>query len=129
VSPVLADVRWSEEAGRLAVAGRSQGRCEGCGSAGDLQWAHRKRRSQCGTWSPINGLHICDSCHRLAHAHPLIAQGLGWEVGPLEEPADIAVWILTVNRVGPGWHLLAIEDDASGIRRHLVIPVHARWVA
>jgi hypothetical protein len=125
--------RWAEEGGRRAVRERCQDRCEGCGTHWNGQAAHRKRRSQGGLWSPTNILALCGSgttgCHGLAHAHPLLAQGLGWEVGPLEEPADIAAWILTPNRVGAGWHLLAVEDDATGIRRHLVIPVQARWVA
>ena len=123
---------WSEGDGRDALGERCARRCEGCGAHWGGQAAHRQRRSQGGTWNPTNLVALCGSgttgCHGLQHARPYLFQGLGWEVGPLEDPADIPVWILTPFRVGPGWHLLAVETDAVGIRRHVVRPVEARWI-
>jgi hypothetical protein len=128
---VLAE-RWTERDGRAALADRCCGRCEGCGTVWHGQAAHRKRVSQGGTWSPVNLLALCGSgitgCHGLAHHHPLWAQGLGWEVLPEEDPAEHAVWLLHPVH-GPGRYLLAVTWDGDGIRRHVVIPVQARWVA
>lgn len=124
--------RWTEDDGRLALAHRCNARCEGCGGHWNGQAAHRQRRSHGGTWNPINLVALCGSgttgCHGLQHARPALFQGLGWEIGPLDDPALIPVWILTPHRVGPGWHLLAIELDTDGIRQHVVRPVEPRWV-
>lgn len=121
--------RWTESEGKAAVVERCGGRCENCGRPWDLDPAHRQRRSALGTWSPVNLLALCRSCHDWAHHKPLLAQGLGWEVLPEGDPATEAAWIHTPGRLGPGWHLLAVEYDAEGIRRHVVIPVEPRWVA
>jgi hypothetical protein len=72
-------------------------------------------------------LKLCGRCHSWLHANPYLAKGLGWEVDPTVDPVDVAAWILTPHRVGPGWHLLVVEDDADGIRRHVVRPVEAVW--
>lgn len=126
VPPLLAD-RWTEEQGRIAVRQRSQGRCEGCGQAGDLQWAHRVRRGQGGLWHWANGLDLCHRCHAFAHQQPHLAQGLGWELLPGADPTVHAAWIRTPHRLDPGWHLLGVEADADGVRRHIVIPVEPEW--
>lgn len=130
-TPLVAAERWTEDQGRRALAQRCEDRCEGCGGHWNGQAAHRVRRGQGGTWNPVNLLALCGSgttgCHGLAHAHPYIAQGLGWEIGPYDDPATAAAWIITPNRLGPGWHLLAVETDTTGIRRHVVRPVDPGW--
>jgi hypothetical protein len=120
--------RWSEDQGRRALAERSEGRCEGCGRSGDLEFAHRVRKGQGGGWEPWNGLYLCHRCHHgTGHGGAYIAQGLGWEIQPTEDPALHPAWILTPHRYGPGWHLLCEIDDTQGIRRHVVRPVEAVW--
>ena len=110
-------VVWSEELGRRAVTERAGGRCELCGTAGGLEWAHRVRRGQGGTWSPVNGCHLCRYCHAaLTHDPPLAAQG-GWEVPPHGDPARVPVWLSTLE--GAGWWLLTVAEDGVGVRRHV----------
>ena len=125
-------VRWSEDQGRRALAQRCEDRCEGCGGHWNGQAAHRKRKSQGGLWEPWNLLALCGSgttgCHgKIGHDGAYVAQGLGWEVLPTDDPALHPAWILTPHRSGPGWHLLCEVDDAEGIRRHVVRPVEAVW--
>lgn len=56
---------------REAVKKRSLGRCERCGGPGS-QWHHRRSRSvvEEHRHDPCNGLWLCDTCHRWAHANP-----------------------------------------------------------
>jgi hypothetical protein len=127
--------RWTEPTARLAIAERCQGRCEGCGGHWHGQACHRLRKSQGGLWEPVNLLALCGSgttgCHGLiGHRGAFVAQGLGWEVEPGQDPEGHAVWMLTPHSVRPGWHQLTYEDDgAVGIRRHVVRPVEPRWAA
>jgi HNH endonuclease len=107
--------RWSEEAGRRAVSQRSgaidsRGRCEGCGSAAPLDFAHRIRRSQGGPWSPSNALALCRRCHEFAHDRPLLAQALGWEVLPHVDLSRRPVWMIH-REMGPAWYLLIDRED------------------
>jgi hypothetical protein len=136
----LVVVRWSENAGREALAERCQGRCEGCGRVWHGQACHRLRKSQGGGWAPHNLLALCGSgttgCHGLiGHGQGttgggFVANGLGWEVEPGQDPELRAVWILTPHLIKPSWHQLTYEDDgATGVRRHVVRPVEPRWVA
>lgn len=66
-------------ASRVAVRERSRGRCERCGGPG-AQWHHRRSRSVRGEHRhcPCNGLWLCPTCHRYAHANPhaAIEEGL-----------------------------------------------------
>lgn len=117
---------WTEELGRQAVAERAGGRCEICGATGDLDWAHRKRRSQLGTWSPYNGCHLCRRCHGVLTRDPVLAAGGGWEVPSHADPSVVPVWLATTE--GAGWWLLGEIDGAPhGPRR--VLSRHVRlWV-
>ena len=135
--------RWTEQECRLAIAQRCTGddtattlvgHCEGCGIWRPLNAAHRIRRSQGGLWHPANVLGLCGSgttgCHGRAHHDPVGAAGWGWELTGRAEPTDEAAWIRRPwDPTRAGWHLLRVEHDADGIRRHVVIPVEARWVA
>ena len=127
-------IRWTETDGRTALAERCQDRCEGCGGQWHGQAAHRLRKGQGGLWSPANLLALCGSgttgCHGWAHARPLLAQGLGWEVLPQFEPHSCAAYLVDpYNPVSAGWRLLIVEaEPATGVRRHLSVPVEPRWV-
>lgn len=123
--------RWTEEQGRAAVRSRSLGRCEGCGAGGDLEWAHRVRRGQGGSWNAANGLDLCHHCHRvIAHGNPQIALGLGWELPPGSDPEMHAAWLRDpCNPSRARWVLLQTFPDADGVRRHVVVEVEPRWVA
>lgn len=121
---------WTEATGRAALVERSLGRCEGCGGTGFLQLAHRTRRSQGGLFEPANCLRLCDRCHRLAHAHPLLAQGLGWELPPGADPTVHAAWIRSpYDPSQAGWHLLTYDDETTGPRSHIMIGVEPSWHA
>jgi hypothetical protein len=78
-------VTVSEQQGRLIVYARSQGRCEACTRPAS-EWHHRVNRSQGGTWSPANGLHLCNWCHGWITVNPLHAQRLGLTVPRGVEP-------------------------------------------
>jgi hypothetical protein len=80
-------VTWSEPVGRAIVYERSMGRCECCGR-GASEWHHRANRSQGGTWSPANGLHLCRWCHQWVTEHPRDALLLG--LGSLPHHLDPA---------------------------------------
>ena len=114
---------WSEAAGRVAVYERAGGRCElGCGQLGG-SWGHRRRRSQGGTWSPVNGLLLCGDgtrgCHGWLTAHPAEAAAGGWEVPSWLDPEAVPVWLA---KPWPGWWLLTVEQPATGPRSHLAVP-------
>jgi hypothetical protein len=85
---------WTERATRIAVPGRSGGRCEYCWHKA-TNMAHRKNVSQGGLWSPANVLHLCGSgtigCHGYFTHHPTEAYRLGVNVHRDEEPAQIPV--------------------------------------
>ena len=110
----LAPVRsaWPEYLGRELVAARAGGRCEGCATAGPLEWHHRVRRSHGGTWAPSNGLHLCNLCHGWAHAHPTLAVRAGFLVHAGTAPGDAPAWLRTVLSVdGAAWWRL--DDEAT----------------
>lgn len=103
---------WSEGQGRAVVAERSQGRCEAAipgvclGRAQNVH--HRRNRSQGGTWSPDNLLHLCGSgttgCHGWIGREPASASLLGLTLHR-GDTAAIPVRLLgSVN--GPGWYVL-----------------------
>lgn len=125
-TPVPA-VRWTQDTASRALASRSQGRCEGCAAAGDLERAHRDRRSAGGRWAPANLLHLCRGCHSWAHSHERHARGLGWELIPGSDPTRHPAWIMTVHSLEPWWHMLLDVQDAEGVRQHLAVPVDPVW--
>lgn len=94
------------EARRLVYA-RSGRVCEKCGSRAARDWHHRKNRSQGGTWSAENGLHLCRKCHHWVTTHPSEGYANGWLIkgstNPLTEPVFVAaldrkVWLTTNGR-------------------------------
>jgi len=111
-------IRWSETAGRVAVRERASGRCEGCGTPGPLEFAHRVRRSQGGLWSPTNALHLCGACHGTATREPALARASGWEVSPTLDPAEVPAWL--IHEGIPGWWLLLLASDGTGAHAHLL---------
>lgn len=94
----------SEDAARQLTYQRAGGRCELCGGP-PTDYSHRKPRSQGGTWSPVNALHLCHVCHAYCHAHPEEARDQGWFVASHQNPADVpahlSMWL------GTGWFLLS----------------------
>lgn len=83
--PVTAD----ELAARLLVAERSDGLCEACPQQHPgVEWHHRVRRSQGGSWSGSNGLWLCRRVHSWITRHPRGARLLGWGLWSHETPAD-----------------------------------------
>lgn len=129
--------RWTEDQGKLALWYRVgadphagiPGRCEGCGQARPLDPSHRIPRSQGGTWTPTNLVALCRPCHTWLHANQHLAHGLGWELPAIADPAAEAAWIITAHLDRPAWHLLGVEHDTDGIRRHVVRLVTPRWAA
>lgn len=111
----------TEAAGRRAVAERSQGRCEVCGTGRATTWSHRQRRSAGGSWSPANGLHSCGDGTRgcegriSAHRDPITGDpadvfALGLQVRAGEDPANVPVR-LNHPVYGAGWWWL--NDDGT----------------
>lgn len=68
---------------RNRVKARSEGLCEvralGCQRWG-VHMHHRKLRSQGGTDTVGNLMHVCGWCHRWVHEHPREARSRGWIV-------------------------------------------------
>lgn len=95
-----------ERNARRVVYARSEGACEICGEPAS-EWHHRKNRSQGGTWTASNGLHLCSRCHRYVTEHPAVSYPCGWAVRRAGKPADMPVltrrhgWVL-LNDEG-GW--------------------------
>lgn len=81
---------WDEDATRNAVPNRSNGYCEFCGERA-AEMHHRIARSQGGSWSPANILHLCSPCHRYYTEHPKVAYWLGVSVRRNGNPAHIPV--------------------------------------
>jgi|SRR6516162_11568808 hypothetical protein len=85
---------WNERTTRLAVPGRSGGRCEYCGVAA-TNMHHRINRSQGGLWTPANILHLCGSgttgCHGYFTEHPMVAYGLGVSLRRGDNPGRFPV--------------------------------------
>jgi hypothetical protein len=76
---------------REIVARRSDGRCERCGGPGS-DWHHRRRRRivehrHC----PCNGVRLCSTCHRWAHANPEAARASGFIVPSHLRPQDVPI--------------------------------------
>lgn len=82
---------YSEQRGRAIVYARSQGACEACRRPA-TEWHHRQNRSQGGTWSPANGLHLCSYCHRWVTIQPAHALTLGLTVARGQDPTQWPAW-------------------------------------
>lgn len=112
-----ADVRF-EVAKGIAKA-RSYGRCEGCGTAGNLDPHHRMTRGSGGVHGaahgvsndPRNLLMLCRICHDRTLASPGVQQCIadGWVIERRAgvDPREVPARIYTVN--GLGWWFLT-ED-------------------
>lgn len=111
---------WTEAEGRRLVTARASQNldgvptCELCGDPHALEWAHRISRGRGGDWSPSNGVLLCRTGHRWAHANPTIAGRLGLEVPTWAVPSEVPVWL---PRPWPGWWLLQNVDA-------LLVPAH-----
>lgn len=111
--------KWSEAAGREAVIARSGGVCEICQANRATNFAHRQRRSQGGSWSPVNGLALCGSgttgCHGWCTAHPALARAGGWEVGAWGDPTEEPVYLQHFGWYAWWWlkdeGLVMVEED------------------
>ena len=80
---------------RTQVKTRARFRCERCGvGSPNGQWHHRRRRGVGGTHChcPCNGVWLCPTCHRWAHAHHTEAAKAGWIISAfVAEPYNISV--------------------------------------
>jgi hypothetical protein len=103
---VIALGAWTEARGRRVVYRRSGGWCETCDRAAGVEWHHRINRSQCGTWEPSNGLHVCRPCHDWIGWRPISAMERGWHLEPHEDPRTARVWLAR-----RGWCLLSNPGD------------------
>lgn len=68
---------------RTLVRSRAHHRCERCGApAPNGQWHHRRSRRVVDdhTHCPCNGVWLCGTCHRWAHANPTAARPTGFIV-------------------------------------------------
>jgi hypothetical protein len=102
----------SEAFGRAEVTGRSQGRCELCGRNRAAHWHHRCNRSQGGSWSPANGLHLCPPCHHRVTVEPRWAYAEGLLVPEGQDPATVPVRLEHPVYLA-WWYLL---DHDGGLR-------------
>lgn len=93
---------------RAILYARSGYVCEMCARARATEAHHRKNRSQGGTWSPANLLHVCHSCHVHVTTHPAAAREQGWAVRRDQEPAEVPVWIAR-----KGWSYLELDGSIT----------------
>jgi hypothetical protein len=100
----------TEARGRRIVYARSGGWCEACDRRAGAEWHHRINRSQGGTWSPANGLHLCAPCHYdVTFGRPRNAREQGWTVLPGRDPAQERVWMAARG----AWCLLSAAGDVT----------------
>jgi hypothetical protein len=78
---------------KAAIRRRSGNMCEFRSSVctGKATVFHHRKRRESGDNREVNGLHGCDSCHKYAHAHPVMARLMGWIVYSTLDPADVPV--------------------------------------
>jgi hypothetical protein len=85
-----------ESRGRRLVKARSGGTCEigMCGGAPATDWSHRVRKGQVGSWSPVNGLHACRSCHSAITERETDTRAVhyGWALRSYMDPAQRPVY-------------------------------------
>lgn len=90
---------------RHAIAARSQGRCEKCGSARAVLVHHRKPRGRGGTHGAAgvvknglaNLLHLCNLCHDRVEGNRARSLAQGWLVDQHEDSALRPVLLCTIN--------------------------------
>jgi 5-methylcytosine-specific restriction endonuclease McrA len=104
----------AEAKARKAVKARSLGRCEVDGVTAATEMHHRQNRSQGGSWTPENLMHICSVHHLHITTHPQAAREQGWSVPSYMNPARTPVWIarrgfVLLNNVGD---YIEIEEAA-----------------
>lgn len=118
----LQDHSHAEGNARKVVKGRSRGRCETCGAAGGLEWAHRVNRSHGGPWCPSNGLAQCRDCHHSSEANPLQAYAKGIRLRSGADPHLEPVWLEPPTVPNPGWYVLDELGGYIGVEVTFAIP-------
>lgn len=92
---------------RSIVRERSGGLCEICSTPG-VQMHHRRNRSQGGSWTPQNIMHLCVGCHGRVTLHPSWATENGYTIqGRLDGDAPETVPVLIRGE------RCILEDDGS----------------
>lgn len=71
-----------------AVGQACEAMIRGVCSLSPTHWHHRKLRSQGGKHEVVNGLAVCEPCHRYFHANPAEAMEKGWIVKSAADPAE-----------------------------------------
>lgn len=87
---------------REVIAARSHGRCERCGGRAS-EVHHRQRRREAGHGIPVL-VHLCSTCHRYVHAHPLEARNEGFIVSFALDPT-----VVPLRHISLGW-VVPTED-------------------
>lgn len=98
----------NERKARQIVKERSEGRCEVCWTAPGTDMHHRKNRSQGGTWTPENLMHLCHVHHMHITVNPRTSREQGWTVPSYADPARTPVWI-----AGRGWSHLRSDGSVA----------------
>lgn len=95
------------------------GRCHGPGS----EWHHRRSRRVRASHRhcACNGVLLCRTCHRWAHANPAAARGTGfiveqWEDEPMQVPQQRSDgwWVLRCDGRALPLELVDVETDGYG---------------
>lgn len=104
-------------ASRGQVRGRSQNRCERCGTPCQTgHWHHRRSRSVRDehTHHACNGLWLCTTCHLWVHANPMAARAGGFilpRVAALPEQYPVQTpWGLRLHRCNGMYDLAPINE-------------------
>ncbi len=98
-------LKRGEQKCRITVRDRSGGLCEICYLAEAIHMHHRKNRSQGGTWTAENIMHVCLECHNRVGAHPAESYRCGWSVRSGHDPLTTPVlrrreWVLLDDQGG-----------------------------
>ena len=92
---------------RRLVEERSEGVCEGCGSAPATNLHHRQFLSRGGVHAAWNLIHLCGmgntsgGCHGKAHGGD--GEALGWSVHSWDDPQHVPVLYRGVEKWLTGW--------------------------
>lgn len=79
----------AKQAMRVRSGGRCEARTADCVDAAQV-FHHRKSRSS-KDQRPVNGLHVCDPCHKHIHANVTKSRLMGWIVPSWSDPAEVPV--------------------------------------